>query len=55
MPSELNQSSDDDLLDEAVNGIKEEPVVRDLVRQEPLVVSGFAGREIEYVAADGGT
>jgi predicted Zn finger-like uncharacterized protein len=54
-PANRRNRTDDDLLDEAVNGIKEEPVVRALVRQEPVVVSGFAGREIEYVATDGGT
>jgi hypothetical protein len=41
IPSELNRSLDDELLDYPVNGIKEEPLVRTLARQEPVVVSGF--------------
>jgi hypothetical protein len=46
---------DDELLDYAVNAIKEEPVVRTLVRQVPVMLSGFAGHEIEYVATDSRT
>ena len=54
-PGDQRAESDDKLLDEAARGIKDEPVVRTVVRQEPRVVSGFPAREIEYVATDGGT
>jgi hypothetical protein len=55
IPSELNRSLDDELLDYPVNGIKEEPLVRTLVRQEPVMVSGFTGHEIVYGATDSRT
>jgi predicted Zn finger-like uncharacterized protein len=42
-------------LDEAVKGIRNEPDIRQVVRNEQLTVSGFAGREVEYLYSDGGT
>jgi hypothetical protein len=54
-PKDRGWRTDEQLLDEAVKGIEQESEVRTMVRKEPLQVSGFPAREIEYVGKDGGT
>ena len=54
-PAAERKQTDEKLLDESVRGIEREPAVRNVVRQQAVVVSGRPGREIEYIATDGGT
>lgn len=51
----LRAKDDDELLREAVNSMSTAPEVRRVVRNEAITVSGFPGREVEYVATDGGS
>lgn len=43
------------IIDEVVNRLQNEPNVKRMVRNERITVSGFPGRELEYVCSDGGT
>jgi hypothetical protein len=53
-PPGLRARADEDLLDGAVNELRTDPECR-LLRADPVTVSGFPGREVEFVADDGGT
>jgi hypothetical protein len=55
LPAKARAQADEALLDSAEQGVEQEPEVRRIVRKETITVSGFHGREIEYVATDGGT
>ncbi len=54
-PARIRGASADTILDEAVRGMETQGEVRRVVRQENIKVSGFPGREIEFVGKDGGT
>jgi predicted Zn finger-like uncharacterized protein len=47
--------TDDEILDAAVSDATRGPNVRDVVRKEPVVVSGCPGREFEFRQPKGGT
>jgi hypothetical protein len=54
-PAAARVETDKKLLDAAVKAMETDPEVRRVVRDVPITVSDFAGREVEYVATDGGT
>ncbi|VTS02306.1 unnamed protein product [Gemmata massiliana] len=43
------------LLDEAVNEMRKDREIKRIVRDERVTVSGYPGREVEYLYEDGGT
>lgn len=47
--------TDEMLLAEAERGVEREAEVESIVRKQSIKVSGFKGKEIEYIAKDGGT
>lgn len=52
---QFGRGPDEAFLNEAVKALETETEVRSVVRKDPITVSGFPGREVEYVASDGGT
>ncbi len=47
--------TDERVLDESVRAMETDHEVRRVVRKERITVSGFPGREVEFVGTDGGT
>ena len=53
-PANTREVSDEKLIDEAVKAMRTDKEVRTVLRDEPITVSGFPGREIEFRGTDGG-
>jgi hypothetical protein len=54
LPKNMRAESDDELLRAAVKEMASDPDVRRVVRDVPVTVSGFPGREVEFEGTDGG-
>jgi hypothetical protein len=47
--------TDQQMLDEVTHRMESDPEIKKMVRNDPIKVSGYPGREIEYLYEDGGT